>query len=307
METKKTTELAATNDTITSFKNLDEIQAFGDRIAKSEISPLKEGKDVVAAVLLGRELGLPPMVSINNIYPINGKGTLSVHIINALLQRNGVVVEIVRNFEPCVNFALKADGSDKAVLFDGSGNLIAREKDGSVPKDAEGNLLGMPMILREGFVDEHPKENEVKSTRITNTRTIVRFTRQILQKNGSYVPMIIESSYSLAEAQMADLYGNPKKENWNKYPKQMLLNRALAFGGRLIGADILLGMYETSEMADANHIPYKVVDTDHIEIITEKKDKNTYMSSTPVTDEQKGEETSESNDNANEDASHQTN
>jgi hypothetical protein len=77
------------------------------------------------------------------------------------------------------------------------------------------------------------------------------------QLNGTYKETIIESSFSLAEAKVAELY--PKKDNWKNYPKQMTLNRALAFGARLIAADITMGMYETSELADATGVYYTVV------------------------------------------------
>jgi hypothetical protein len=34
------------------------------------------------------------------------------------------------------------------------------------------------------------------------------------------------------------------KDNWNKYERQMMRNRAFATGGRKIGADVLNGVYE---------------------------------------------------------------
>lgn len=246
LELKKT---AVTTDTLTSFKSLDELEAFGNRIATSGFTPLKEGKDVVAAILYGRELGLPEMTSVNNIYPINGKGTLSVHLLNALLQKNGIVVEVIKNYEPCMNFAFKGEDG-KAAIYKG-GVLGKRLQDGSIP---EGYA---PLILREGFADETPKDFEVKGTSITNYKTVLRFTRMLKQLNGTYKETIIESSFSLAEAQVAELY--PQKNNWKNYPKQMTLNRALAFGARLIAADITMGMYETSELADAVNLPYTVI------------------------------------------------
>lgn len=257
---KNTKELAATNDTLTAFRSLDEIQTFGDRIAKSGLTPLKEGKDIVAAILFGRELGLQPMVSVNNIYPINGKGTLSVHIINALLQKNGVVVEKIRDYEPCMPFALKGENG-KAALFNINGAEVERNSDGSIPLGAS------PLVLREGFADERPKDHEVRGTKIVNYKTVLRFTRNLKQPDGSYREQIIESSYSTIEAAQAGL---SSKDNWMKYPRQMVLNRALAFGGRLIGSDILLGMLETSEMADANNLPYKLVDNEHVKILSNK-------------------------------------
>lgn len=265
-------------DTFGAWKNLDEIMAFGKKVIDSGLSPLKKPQDVVAAILFGRELGMPPMVSINNIYPINGKGTLSVHMINALLQKNGVVVEVIKNYEPVVAFVLKEEGSDKAALFDKTGRPVKRLATGEAPAES------IPMVLREGFADESPKDHEVKGSRILGYRTVLKFTRKIKQPDNTWRDMIVESSYSTMEAYQANLMGNEKKENWVKYPKPMTLNRALAFGGRLVGADIMLGMYETSEMADANNMPYKIIDVDHIEVI-EPQPKAT----TSETQEDKGE------------------
>jgi len=245
----KIKEQAVTTDSLTSFKNLDELEAFGDRIAKSGFTPLKEGKDVVAAILYGRELGLPEMTSVNNIYPINGKGTLSVHLLNALLQKNGIVVEVLKNYEPCMPFAFKGEDGKAAIYKNGV--LGKRNSDNSIPEGFA------PLILREGFADETPKDYEVKGTSITNYKTVLKFTRMLKQLNGTYKETIIESSFSLAEAKVAELY--PKKDNWKNYPKQMTLNRALAFGARLIAADITMGMYETSELADATGVYYTVV------------------------------------------------
>ena len=264
-EVNKSSEVAVSNDTLLAFKNLEEIQAFGDKIAKSGLTPLKEGKDVMAAILFGRELGLQPMVSVNNIYPINGKGTLSVHIINALLQKNGIVVEVIRNYEPCVPFALKAEEGGKAALFDSNGKEVARNADGTAPAGSS------PIVLREGFVDEVPKDHEVRGTKITNYKTVLKFTRQLKQPYGPPKDQIIESSYSISEAAQAGLTG---KDNWKNYPKAMTLNRALAFGGRLIGSDIMMGMSETTELADAYNIPYKVVDAENgkVEFTQPKKE-----------------------------------
>lgn len=260
METKNNTkELATTTDTVLDFKSIEEIQAWGDKIAKSQLTPLKEGKDVVVAVLFGRELGMPPMVSVNNIYPINGKGTLSVHMINALLQKHGVVIENIRQYEPCIMFALKGEDG-KAAIFDAKGNVAKRDDKGNIPEGCS------PMILREGFADETPKEHEVRGTKIVNYKTIIRLTRKLKQPDGTFKEMSVDSSYSLAEATSADFY--PKKDNWKNFPKQMCHARALAFGGRMIAADLTLGMYETSEIADTvKGMQYDMKEDGHIEIL----------------------------------------
>lgn len=289
METNKETnkELATTTDALLNFKSFEDIQAWGEKIAKSKLTPLKEGKDVVVAVLFGRELGMPPMVSVNNIYPINGKGTLSVHMINALLQKHGVVIENIRQYEPCIYFALKGDDG-KAAIFDNAGNVVKRDDKGNIPEGCK------PMILREGFADEDPRPHEVRGTKIVNYKTIVRLTRKLKQPDGSFKEMTVDSSYSINEAQSADLY--PKKDNWKNFPKQMCHARALAFGGRMIAADLTLGMYETSELADVNNIKYNMKDDGHVEILNTEVSKTVNTDSIQTVEEVKEESSVDSQD-----------
>jgi len=48
----------------------------------------------------------------------------------------------------------------------------------------------------------------------------------------------------------AELQGLTTKDNWKRMPKEMLYARCLAKGANRIGADLLLGLYTTEEMAD---------------------------------------------------------
>lgn len=244
------------------FKSFNELKSWGAEIVKSGLTPLKTGEAVVAAVMMGKELGLEPMISVNNIIPINGKATLGIHLINSLLLKAGIVTEIVRNYEPCVGFAMKGD--DGKAMLDG----------------------GKPVILRIGFADEEAKDHEVKGKNIVDYKTIVKMTRILKQEDGKFAPMSVTASFSYQESLTADL---AKKDNWSKYPKQMCLQRATAFAGRLIGADILLGMYETSELCDAHNIPYVVQEEGKVTIIEpvkESKSDDTVQEAVVIPDEQ---------------------
>ncbi len=216
--------------------SLKEAEAWGEEMIKRGFTSLKSGGAVVAAVMMGRELGLDDMMSITNIYPINGRATLGIHLINSLLLKAGIVTEIIRDFEPCVAFAMKGE-------------------DGKVYKGEDGQ--SSPIVLRIGFADEIPKEHEVKGKTIVDFKTVVKMTRNVKQADGTYKPMTVIASFSQSEAIQAKL---AEKDNWRNYMKQMCLNRACSFAGRLIGADILLGMYETSEMLDTTNIPYTIQD-----------------------------------------------
>ncbi len=243
-KTNETSNTAVTTQVTTigdlQFKSFVEMKAWGDEVVKSGMTPLKTGGAVIAAVMMGKELGLEAMVSVNNIIPINGKATLGIHLINSLLLRAGIVTEVLRDYEPCVAFAMKGD-------------------DGKPYLDE-----GKPIILRYGFADEEPKSHEVKAKKIVDYKTTIKMTRSLRQEDGTFKTMSVTESFSYNDALQADLM---KKDNWAKYTRKMVSQRLTAFVGRAIADDILLGMYETSEMADASHVPYHMSEEGKITII----------------------------------------
>lgn len=248
-KTNETSKTAVTKLGGLEFKSFSEMKAWGDEIVKSGLTPLKSGGAVVAAVMMGKELGLEPMISVNNIIPINGKATLGIHLINALLLQAGVVTEVIRDYEPCVAFAMKGD-------------------DGKSYKGEKGDQA--PTVLRVGFADEEARTHEVKGKGIVDYTTVVKMTRSIKQADGTYKAMSVTSSFSYNDSVKAGLH---EKDNWAKYMKQMCLHRATAFAGRLIAADITLGMYEVSEMLDAQQIPYVIDSEGKVDIINNDVEK----------------------------------
>lgn len=268
MNTNNEQSKAVTTSTLTEFANLEQLQLFGEQIVKSGLTPFKKGEQAVAAILFGKELGLGAMISVNNIHSINGRASVGIHIINALLQSAGVVVEVLRNYEPCVATVLKGEDGNP-VMFDVSGVEAKSNDKKEYPQGCR------PQFLREIFIDELPADYEIKGKRISNFKTVVKLTRKLKQPDGSWKDVVIIQSFSKTDADIADLSG---KDNWRNHPKVMALNRAIAFGGRLIASDILLGVYETSEIADTYNVPYKVDDNGKVTIIN--KDLNTNVDST---------------------------
>lgn len=243
-----------------SFKSMAELNQFGDEMVKSGLTPLKTGGAAVAAILMGRELGLEPMVSLNNIIPINGKATLGIHLITSILLKAGITIEKLRDYEPCTVFCLKDDTTGKPYLKDDK-----------------------PTILRTGFFNDEIREYEVRSKTITDYKTVVRLKRKVKQEDGTYVPMEITSSFSWNDCVIAGL---SEKDNWKKYPSQMCYNRALAFAGRAIAADALLGMYETSELADAHGMSYTMTEEGKVSMVEPTKGSNENIEEAQVVNEE---------------------
>jgi len=91
--------------------------------------------------------------------------------------------------------------------------------------------------------------------------TTVRFYRF-----SKIINQVIEedSTFTWNDANAAQLTG---KDVWKKFPKNMLYSRAYANGARRIGGDILLGIYETEEMASVTNTPIEMTEEGHITII----------------------------------------
>ena len=247
METNKQSEnqsLEIAKTSFDNFKDLNDMLAFGKEICVSELSPLKTPNDVVAALLMGKELGLGVMTSINNIYPINGKASSGIHIIAAQLLKAGIVSTILSDYEPVFKIAIKGD------------------------KDKEGN--DTVMVIRNAPYSEILKEGEIRGKSIIDYVTVIKFNRIVKQPDGSFLPMEVISKFYYSDIPEGLL----KKDNWKNWLKLMMYSRCFTNGAKRIGDDVLLGLYETGELADSNNIPYKIEDGVAVIIPTVKKDAN---------------------------------
>jgi hypothetical protein len=81
------------SDEITSIvpRTIDETKALSKDLAASQLIPQalkKRPEDIMAIVLTGAELGLPPLTAIRGIHIINGKPTLSADLMGALVKKS---------------------------------------------------------------------------------------------------------------------------------------------------------------------------------------------------------------------------
>jgi hypothetical protein len=60
---------------------------------------------------------------------------------------------------------------------------------------------------------------------------------------------VIETTFSITLKQM-EISGYTKKDNWLKYPKEMMRARCMAYACRALFPEILLGMYTDTELND---------------------------------------------------------
>lgn len=100
--------------TIPALAELNAISVIAERLASSGIVPVPyRGKpdDVVAAILMGRELGIGPMQSLKDIAVIDGKPALAAHLQLAVLRRAGVqIIESYVDDNRAIITARRPDG-----------------------------------------------------------------------------------------------------------------------------------------------------------------------------------------------------
>jgi hypothetical protein len=100
-----------------NFSTVNEMHGLAQTLIDGKMIPtsLNTPEKVISVIQLGRELGLGAVSSLNNIHNIQGRTTLSVHAISALLYKAGVAYKILKDFEQFDKPKIEADGSISTV------------------------------------------------------------------------------------------------------------------------------------------------------------------------------------------------
>lgn len=242
------TSAPATGDDFSSIanvaKNLQAMLEVAEVYVQGNLCPIKKKEDFVVAVVTGNQLGLPFTVSINHIFPINGKPAMSVHLIRALLLANGVTFDKVSDCVPIHQFfyANVEDGKKTAKL-DGAGKPILAGTDAYTKIDH-----AMYMV------------NPTPSNYVTT----YEFSRAVKKADGNFYTQKATSTFTYLDALKAEL---TEKDVWKKYLSNMLDARAFMKGAREVASDIIFGLYSIDELADANNVPYTMDDSMNQQVI----------------------------------------
>lgn len=106
----------ALRDIDSGYDKLPDIGRLSDVIARTEFVPDHlRGKPaaVAACIMYGRELGLPPMTSLQNVAIIKGTPTLSARMMRALVQAAGHQIQVTEtNNARCKVRGTRADNGD---------------------------------------------------------------------------------------------------------------------------------------------------------------------------------------------------
>jgi hypothetical protein len=242
-------KLLGNNSEVETTQNVNQLLEFANKIVKSKLTPFTSGEQALVAILMGRELGLPTMTSLNNISVINGKPSLGVHIVNAALSNKGVDVEVIRDVEPIfqtfpvndkenpvseryVKLLEKSGYPIHIIKYSGTAENMAKQKQDALAKYADKTIFGqIPKIV--DYVCEIRFKRIHPITKIEKEHTETLYLTDI--------PASIRS-----------------KDNWNNYMAVMLRKQTLLNGGRFFAPDALFGCTETGEMLDVLGISYNV-------------------------------------------------
>lgn len=209
---KKLSQEELTTLDYSDFDTPGRMLALASVLVKGKMCPLKEPADVVIALLTGQSLGLPFITSISQIYPINGTPTLGTHVQKGIALKNGIIYKRTRHYEAMYMF-VEADGESKPKIVDKK-----------------------PVIISYGFLDEKPEGSLKKEVdRVTE----YELTRELQLPSGKYTTITQKGSFSLSEARKAGL---DQKDNWIKYPKDMLDARAFDRAMSEIADDLKHGL-----------------------------------------------------------------
>lgn len=224
------------------------IEQWADNFSKSNLCPkhLKNKPlDIVLTAQLGNDLEITRMTAMSNVYIIDEKPTLSVHLYKALLLRGGVTWKIQKVAEPMYSYK------------DTTGNSYTTEelKDTDVFKVFPFSSDNLPKGFQENVAPTYKDKILVfKSKAPFNYITQIEFTRP---SNG----MVITQEFYYKDAKDAG-YLEGSNANWTKRYKNMSLARCFTEGARNIAPDLVFNMYHRDEILDETKKEYVAEDLD---------------------------------------------
>lgn len=229
------------------FTKHEDFFEFCSVIAKGKLSPLKSREDVAIAIIAGKQLGISWVSAVNNIYPIEGRATLGIHIMQAICLKNKIVTKVIRDAQPLYAFA--------KFLKEG-------QVDRSYP-------------TRYSF-ETKPLEGETMSPTPVDYVTTLSMKRIIKMPDGSFETIEYSKTFKRSDAERivngAGQSVLETKSAWKNYFPDMLYASAWRPIAKKIADDLFQGMYETTEMLDTSNIDYDMNESG--KVVIKDKDGN---------------------------------
>lgn len=272
------------------FNLLDESQlakaeVFLKRIIASDKSGIKSIPDGLAVLMRAQDLQLPFSTCLEHIHVINGKTGVDVHLIKTLLLRAGVTWKCIKDYTPLYQYT---DGNNiylETQLPSYCVKCTSKEKAEAITTD---DVVGVyPLRYYKDLKNNVYNEFQINDKCIIALNALqavklaqegkfpvirvaaqpvdfiyeYEFTRYRMI-NGKERVMTTTSHFSYNEAQTAELF---EKDTYKKYARILISHRAFTLGARDIGADLLMGVLESSELKIMEGVNLEVADCEVIE------------------------------------------
>ena len=270
-------------------KQLAQAEVFLKKVIASDKGGIKSVNEGLAVLMRAQDLQLPFSTCIEHIHVINGKTGVDVHIIKSLLSRAGVTWECTKDYTPQYQYT---DGNTiyletqlpeycvKCRTAKDAESLTTDDVVGVYPvkwfTDLKGNVYNEFQVSSKCVIAIN-KQHAVKlanegkfpiiriAAQPVDFVTEYEFTRYKMI-NGKEREITCKSHFSYSEAQTAELFN---KDTYVKYARILIGHRAFTLGARDIGADLLMGVMESSELKIVEGVDLSPND---YEIIEEVKD-----------------------------------
>ena len=266
-------------------KQLAQAELFLKKVIASDKGGIKSVNEGLAVLMRAQDLQLPFSTCIEHIHVINGKTGVDVHIIKSLLSRAGVTWECTKDYAPQYQYTdgntiyLETQLPQYCVKCRTAKEAESKTTDdvvGVYPvkwyTDLKGNVYNEFQVSDKCVVAIN-KQHAAKlagdgkfpiiriAAQPIDFVTEYKFTRYKII-NGKEREIIAFSHFSFSEAKQADLF---TKDTYVKYARVLIGHRAFTLGARDIGADLLMGVMEASELKivegiDLSPNDYELVD-----------------------------------------------
>lgn len=256
-------------------KELVAAENFLNKIMRSEKGGIKSVNDGLAILMRAQDLKLPFSSCIEHIHVINGKTGVDIHIIKSLLLRAGCTWRCIKDYQPLYEYTdsinVYVDGNfpSYVVRCNSQAEAMTKTKEdndkgisdnvyvypvkwfkdtaGNVYKDYQISSSKFSIAINHQHANEIIKNGKIPIFRIPNIAVDYVTEYEITRiMNGKEFKSIGKFTYN--EAVNAGFF---EKDTYKKYPRILVGHRAFTFAARDIGADLLFGVMELTELSIA--------------------------------------------------------
>ena len=216
--------------TIPMGTNIEDLFTKAEYLIEKKLVPssFKKPEDLVTVIKIGASIGLDAISAVNSIDLIQGAVAIKAKMIPGLLAKAGIAVKVMRDYEQLYEeVPTPIVGEDKKPIVDEEGRM-------KYYCDPDGKI-----VLKKKYSDDYI--------------TVIRFYRHF--PGIGVIENDIEFRWS--DAKSAEWH---KKPNWKKMPRYMMFARCMTRGARIVGSDIMAGLYDNFETAEFQNIEFTVND-----------------------------------------------